>query len=347
MFRHLLLPLTGTEFDQPAIAHARVLALASGATVELVRVLEAPAGGTQAIDAVEWHANRLAAQTYLDGVAAQLTAAGLTVTHSLPEGRLAENVIHRVHQGADLMVLPAGALGPSGPGMAGGDLLWRSYVSTLLVRGAPPAGAGLLPPGGLPAGGDLPVEDGHPAGEGTPATGARPETSGGADGPYAKVLVPLDGSQRAECVLPVARFFAERFAAHVVLAHVVEEPTVPRPLPLAAEETRLAARLVELNTAAAEKYLGELVEGLGGGAEARLATGRRAAPALHELARECVPDLVLMSAHGYGGDHTWPFGEVTTNLIGYGQTPLLVIHDLPWQERAMHQADVTEEAWGW
>lgn len=310
MFRHLLLPLTGTEFDQPAIAHARVLALASGATVELVRVLEAPAGGTQAIDAVEWHANRLAAQTYLDGVAAQLTAAGLTVTHSLPEGRLAENVIHRVHQGADLMVLPAGALGPSGPGMAGGDLLWRSYVSTLLVRGAPSAGAG-------------------------------------ADGPYAKVLVPLDGSQRAECVLPVARFFAERFAAHVVLAHVVEEPTVPRPLPLAAEETRLAARLVELNTAAAEKYLGELVEGLGGGAEARLATGRRAAPALHELARECVPDLVLMSAHGYGGDHTWPFGEVTTNLIGYGQTPLLVIHDLPWQERAMHQADVTEEAWGW
>ncbi len=310
MFRHLLLPLTGTEFDQPAIAHARVLALASGATVELVRVLEAPAGGTQAIDAVEWHANRLAAQTYLDGVAAQLTAAGLTVTHSLPEGRLAENVIHRVHQGADLMVLPAGALGPSGPGMAGGDLLWRSYVSTLLVRGAPPVGAG-------------------------------------ADGPYAKVLVPLDGSQRAECVLPVARFFAERFAAHVVLAHVVEEPTVPRPLPLAAEETRLAARLVELNTAAAEKYLGELVEGLGGGAEARLATARRAAPALHELARECVPDLVLMSAHGYGGDHTWPFGEVTTNLIGYGQTPLLVIHDLPWQERAMHQADVTEEAWGW
>ncbi|MCC6312064.1 MAG: universal stress protein [Trueperaceae bacterium] len=308
MFSHLLLPLTGTDLDRPAIAHARDLALESGGTVELMYVLEGPAGGPQAVDAVEWHARRLAGQAYLEQVIAQLADAGLTVSHCLPEGRVTEHIVHRAHQGADLLVLPTGASGHGHVGAVEGQVLWRSFVSTLLVRGDAPARHG----GGL----------------------------------YGTVLVALDGSQRAECVLPAVRFLAERFGAHVILAHVVEEPSVPRPLPPVAEERQLAARLVELNTAAATKYLGDLATGLGNGAETRLVAGRRAAPVLHELVRECEPDLVVMSAHGYGGDHTWPFGEVTTNLIGYGPTPLLVIHDLPWQERAARQSDATEEEWG-
>lgn len=306
MFNHLLLPLTGTDLDRPAIAHARDLALGSGATVELLHVLEAPAGESQAVDAVEWHARRLAAQAYLEHVSALLAGAGLSVTHYLPEGQVAENIVRRAHQGADLLVMPTGAAGGAHFGAVGGRVLWRSFISTLLVRG---------------------------------------ETTERA-GPYETVMVALDGSQRAECVLPVVRFLAERFGAHVILTHVVEEPAVPRPVPAAAEERQLSARLVELNTAAAKQYLTDLAAGLGRGAEARLVAGRRAAPALHDLVRECAPDLVVMSAHGFGGDHTWPFGEVTTNLIDYVPTPLLVIHDLPWQERAARPGDATEAAWG-
>ncbi len=310
MFNHLLLPLTGTDLDRPAIAHARSLALESGGTVEVMYVLEAPAGGPQAVDAVEWHARRMAAQAYLEQVTAQLAGAGLSVSQGLSEGQATENIVHRAHQGADLLVLPMGASGRTHVGAVGGEVLSRSFVSTLLVRG---------------------------------------ETHGrrdGGAGPYETVLVALDGSQRAECVLPAVRFLAERFGAHVILAHVVEEPSVPRPLPPGAEERQLAARLVELNTAAATRYLDDLTTGLGHGAEARLVAGRRAAPGLHELMREREPDLVVMSAHGYDGDLTWPFGEVTTNLIGYGPTPLLVIHDLPWQERASRPSEATDEAWG-
>ncbi|HET9027952.1 MAG TPA: universal stress protein [Trueperaceae bacterium] len=350
MFRHLLLPLTGGRSDAIAIGHARAIALKSEADIRIIQVLELPEQGAAAypVDPVEWHALRLEAEAYLERVSRELKDAGLQVDCSVLEGQSSEHIIHHAHQGADLMVLPASVFGRSQIGALGGQALWRSYISTLLVRGeAAPKETelGAANPSTRPADRVVPEADAWDADDAEEPAAALPAVLD-PNGLYAMVLVPLDGSKRAECVLPAVRFLTEKFGSRIVLAHVVEEPALPRSLPPTAEELELVQRLVAVNLAAATTYLDDVKSRVGEAAEVRLVTGRGTASALHALVEEYAPDLLIMSAHGYGGDQTWPFGEVTTNLIGYSRTPLLLIHDRPWNERTAAPSDVTDEAWG-
>lgn len=388
MFRHLLLPLTGTGLDAEAVRHARAMALLAGADVHVMRVLEPPERGPDAgpIDTLEWHARRVAAEEGLARVADELRAAGLTVETTCAEGQVTEHIIHQVHRGVDLMVLPTGEFGRAHVGALGGQVLWRSYVTTLLVRGerAPDHGrrdgpttrqaAKVVPRGwtgetapaetsaetaGEPAAGTAAEAAGGEPGAATAATptdtgteadatreadAARP--AGEARGLYHTVLVGLDGSRRAECVLPVVRFLATAVASKVVLAHVIEEPALPRLVPPTPEETALVEHLMAVNESAAGDYLADVEARIGVSTETRLKRGKSTVSALHAMVDESGADLVILSAHGYGGDQTWPYGEVATNLIGYGRTPLLVVHDVPWTERTAPAADVTDEAWG-
>ncbi len=362
MFRHLLLPLSGTHLDAEAVRHAEAMALFAGADVRVLRVLEPPEPGPDAgpVDALEWHAKRVAAEEGLARVADRLRAAGVTVETTCAEGQVAEHVIHQVHQGVDLMVLPTGEFGRAQVGALGGQILWRSYVTTLLVRGEaaperPRAGAAttrqaarVVPAG---AGGQVAPTDAGPA-AGVPiqtdAAAGADLVAGAPSAPqlYRKVLVGLDGSRRAECVLPVVRFLATAAHTEVVLAHVIEEPALPRLVPPTPEETALVEHLMSVNESAAGEYLEDVEARIGVRTDVRLRRGRSTVSALHALVDEVGADLVVLSAHGYGGDQTWPYGEVATNLIGYGRTPLLVVHDVPWTERTAQTVDVTDEAWG-
>lgn len=392
MFRHLLLPLTGTGLDAEAVRHARAMALLAGADVHVMRVLEPPERGPDAgpIDTLEWHARRVAAEEGLARVADELRAAGLTVETTCAEGQVTEHIIHQVHQGVDLMVLPTGEFGRAHVGALGGQVLWRSYVTTLLVRGerAPDHGrrdgpttrqaAKVVPRGwtGDTAPAETPAEMAGETAAGT-AAGTAAQAAGGERGAataatptdtgtevdatreadaarpageardlYRTVLVGLDGSRRAECVLPVVRFLATAVASKVVLAHVIEEPALPRLVPPTPEETALVEHLMAVNESAAGDYLADVEARIGVSTETRLKRGKSTVSALHAMVDESGADLVILSAHGYGGDQTWPYGEVATNLIGYGRTPLLVVHDVPWTERTAPAADVTDEAWG-
>lgn len=388
MFRHLLLPLTGTGLDAEAVRHARAMALLAGADVHVMRVLEPPERGPDAgpIDTLEWHARRVAAEEGLARVADELRAAGLTVETTCAEGQVTEHIIHQVHRGVDLMVLPTGEFGRAHVGALGGQVLWRSYVTTLLVRGerAPDHGrrdgpttrqaAKVVPRGwtgetapaetsaetaGEPAAGTAAEAAGGEPGAATAATPTDTDTeadatreadaarpAGEARSLYHTVLVGLDGSRRAECVLPVVRFLATAVASKVVLAHVIEEPALPRLVPPTPEETALVEHLMAVNESAAGDYLADVEARIGVSTETRLKRGKSTVSALHAMVDESGADLVILSAHGYGGDQTWPYGEVATNLIGYGRTPLLVVHDVPWTERTAPAADVTDEAWG-
>ena len=40
-------------------------------------------------------------------------------------------------------------------------------------------------------------------------------------------------------------------------------------------------------------------------------------------------DLILMCAHGYTGETTRPYGNVTRNIIDHGTTAILIIQDVP------------------
>ncbi len=356
MFHHLLLPLVGTQLDAQAIQYARGLALMTGGDLHLIFVLEPNYHGTQLrpIDTLEWHARRADAEAYVERVAADLRLSGVKVDYSLPEGQTIEHIIHYAHQGVDLMILPTGVFGREQVGGLGGQVLWRSFVSTLLVRGGQSRRSGDAGQQKLttrpadrvvPEAEELGVDESAQLDATEPAA-EEPIVAEKAGPLFHTVLVPLDGCTRAECVLPAVRFLAQTGGAKIVLAHVVEEPALPRLVPPTAEEVELTQRLVAVNTAAAKDYLADVQSRLGFETEQRLTVGRNAAAELHELAEESGADLVVMSAHGYGGNQEWPYGQVVTNLIGYGETNLLIIHDVPWTERTGLLRDVTNEAWG-
>ena len=60
-----------------------------------------------------------------------------------------------------------------------------------------------------------------------------------------------------------------------------------------------------------------------------LLTSDNAASALHQLVEQGQIDLVALSAHGYSGNHEWPYGGMVNNFILYSKVSLLIVQDLP------------------
>jgi nucleotide-binding universal stress UspA family protein len=157
---------------------------------------------------------------------------------------------------------------------------------------------------------------------------------------YRRILVPLDGSQRAECVLPVATVLAEASRGTMLLTHVVHEPEMPRQTKPTQEDLGLARQLVERNTVEAEAYLGRLQKRLSVDTQARLLTGGDVATTLQDAAESEEADLVVLSAHGYSGAPRRTYGSIAASFIAYGTTPLLIIQDIEGDEANPSQAEL-------
>ena len=141
------------------------------------------------------------------------------------------------------------------------------------------------------------------------------------------VLVPLDGSRRAECVLPLLRQIA---ASHVVLARIIREPElVAHPGRL---DSELAIRLTARNYTFAEAYLHSIA--VPGVVETRVRSASSIAYALRILTDQLSPCLLVLAAHGRTGDLHGPYGSVALELMRTAAAPILVIQDRPRTNQA-------------
>jgi nucleotide-binding universal stress UspA family protein len=311
MFEHILVPLDGSPLAESVLPHTVALAQTFGARVTLLQAVERgrATGLNRAIDPLNWHIRKAEAEAYLDEVAARLQAVDLRTDKVLLEGLAAERIIEFAHE-QDVSLILLSSHGQSGLSewninSVVQKVILRAYMPVLIVRAYQPAISDL--------------------------TGLR----------YRRLLVPLDGSQRAECVLPLASTLARFYDSQLLLAHVVSRPEVPRRAPLTQEEIELVDRLTELNRREAVKYLEDLRSRLLSDAQIRLLISEDAAAALHELVVQENVDLVLLSAHGYTGEAKWPYGSVALNFIAYGTTPLLIMQDLPKEELERTQAEIS------
>jgi nucleotide-binding universal stress UspA family protein len=155
------------------------------------------------------------------------------------------------------------------------------------------------------------------------------------EGQYKCILVPLDGSRRAENVLPVIALLARFHSARIHVVHVVTAPEMARQMPLAREDLELSERLVARNREEAIRYLDQVrlhspLEGID--LQTHLLTSNNAAAALHELADKEGVDLVALSAHGHSGYVQWPYGGMVNNFVMYSKFPLLIVQDQPARE---------------
>lgn len=310
MLDHILVPLDGSSLAECVLPHTVALAQAFDAQVTLLQVLgRAPTTGRiQSIDPLNWHIRKAESGSYLDGLTPRLQKVGLQTNKTLLEGQAAERIVEFARgQNVSLIILSShGRSGLSGWNISGvvQKIILRACIPTMIVR------AYRSIPNNL--------------------TGLR----------YKQILVPLDCSQRAECVLPLATTLARFHESKLLLAHVVNKPEIPRRAPLTREEIKLENQLTKLNQLEANRYLKQLQSRLSAKVQILLQVSDNSAATLHQLVEQEDIDLVVLSAHGYSGGAKWPYGSVALNFIAYGATPLLIVQDLCQDELESTQAEM-------
>ena len=139
---------------------------------------------------------------------------------------------------------------------------------------------------------------------------------------HEKILVPLDGSELAECVLPhVKAIAAGNGTRKVVLLRIVEPLPAGTPPAVDFEVVRKAG------VKAAEEYLARIKARLskeGLNVEAEVLTGRPAETITDFVQREKV-DLIALATHGRSGVSRWMFGSVADRLVRSLSVPVLLI----------------------
>lgn len=146
---------------------------------------------------------------------------------------------------------------------------------------------------------------------------------------FQRILVPLDGSVRAERAISVAARVARASGGTVVLVQVVSHPgeflpcQVP-PLPSACAQTFL-----EIEREGATRYLVEC-------ARARelvdvktipLVLDGSAAESILSVAHAQHCDLIVMCCHGYTGKSRWGLGSVADKIAHHAPIPVLILHE--------------------
>lgn len=134
---------------------------------------------------------------------------------------------------------------------------------------------------------------------------------------YKTILVPLDGSKRAEAILPHVEEMAHRFSAKIVFMQVVENHTI----------SELSIPDLTQLTEEASIYLkGRSGEFREKGIETKnlIELGPVVNTIINMAAREDV-DLIAMASHGRGGLSRVFYGSVAAGVLQQVDRPLLLI----------------------
>ena len=153
---------------------------------------------------------------------------------------------------------------------------------------------------------------------------------------YKRMLVPLDGSELAEVVLPYAKELAGRLDLdivflHVCSAHESESLAMHRAyVERAAEIARLQSREVQAKTgiqpgAKEVETRGEVVVG-------------HPAEEIVRYADESDIDLILMTTHGRSGIRRWVMGSVADKVLRASRVPI-------WLVRAGIPEQIVHDKW--
>jgi nucleotide-binding universal stress UspA family protein len=341
MFHRILIPLDGSILAERAIPHAERFARIFNASIVLLRVLDVSSDeNPDIIDPITWQIRKAEAELYLQGVAARIrdhlrypennpgneTANNARVEYAIREGRTADNIIDFAHnEKIDLLVISShGSGGVSRWNMSSviQKVMDMVYLPLLIVR----------------------------------SFGQQEETSDQIH--YRRILLPVDSSRRAECVLPAATLLAqgekrlesmpdanlsetnppspepmapdsEPSEARLYLAAVIKPPEIPIPKPYPVEVGKLSDQLLEVSRQAVHAYLHTMQLRLPVESDIRVTGSSNVASAVQQVADQDRIDLIVISAHGNTEQLTVPYGNVTRNIMEHNTKSILVIQDIP------------------
>lgn len=145
---------------------------------------------------------------------------------------------------------------------------------------------------------------------------------------YSRIIVPLDGSSRAESALPAALTLARCHDAELLLVHAAAEPDFLVRGPLEAEALELRREVQTRNTRVAKTYLDNLCARLQSAelnVDTRLLVGGDARRKLVWMANNEAADLIVMASHGSGDFGDVRSGSVASFILEHAAQPVLMV----------------------
>lgn len=339
MFARILVPLDGSPLAEVAIPHAEQFARIFGATIHLLRVLEPISyhENPAAVDPLRWQLHKAEADAYMQSIATRVrenlgenTVLGegekSRVDYSVREGKTPENIVDFAHtENIDLLVVSThGSSGLSRWNISSvtQKVINLIYMPVLIVRAY-----------------DRSIVDKNRI-------------------RYRRILLPIDSSRRAECSLSAGIELARGELSTgstpeaagdkstLFLAAVIRPPELPIPEPFPIEISQLTEKLLRISHQAVERYLNDMKERLPVDCDTCVVESTSVPSAIHGLAEQEDVDIVVLCAHGYSGQVTWPYGTVTRNYIEHGTKPVLIIQDLLRSQVRPSAAEVAAEKSG-
>lgn len=143
---------------------------------------------------------------------------------------------------------------------------------------------------------------------------------------FKRILVPLDGSTRAERALPVAARIAHVGRGSVVLVQVA---TIPITYPSYLGSSSSTFETIESELVEAQSYLKEVAQSevlQGIESEIQVVSGITV-PEILSMASAYEADLIVMASHGYTGTERWVLGSVSLKVARHSPVPVLVLHE--------------------
>jgi nucleotide-binding universal stress UspA family protein len=143
---------------------------------------------------------------------------------------------------------------------------------------------------------------------------------------YQKILVPLDGSELAECVLPHVEVLVRGCQAKSVVFIRVVEP-FHQPTGDYVMDPDQVKKIESEHKLAAEAYLKKIsakVSLAGAGIKTEAPFGK-AAETLADYATKNQVDLVVIATHGRSGVSKWVWGSVADRTLRSACVPVLMV----------------------
>lgn len=278
-----------SSMDLPVVAHARELAHRLGSDLVFAQVLEPSVALEGPQDPLSWGIRRHKCRERFNWLAEQHGFERVP-KQVLLEGRPAKQLADWAGSGASSILTLATHCEDWGAGTGLG-----STAQKLLDRAS--ASLLLVPPG----------------------ASTSPE--------FDRIVVPLDGSCRADSVLPTVIAMAKVNGGEVIAVHVVPEPHLTEIGPLEPEAIRLRDEIIRRNEQVARTYIERVLRRLrAAGVDARAIINHGdPRERLQQVIIDQNADLLVTASHGQSGRSDVACGSVVYDLATHATRPMLIL----------------------
>ena len=298
MYSKILVPLDGSKTAEKVLPYARYLAGKFKVPVELLAVIDIAEMATHVSAEKVRHLDTMiedglrASTTYLKGAATTFPDGNVTCT--VEKDRAEESIINKAESDGGILIAMATH------GRSGLNRFLLGSVAEKVLRGSANP---LLLVRALDAG----------------------KTTG--ETAFKAIIVPLDGSELAESVMPMVATMAKKLDLEVVLFRAYHIPYNA----YAADDGYYAVNYDELIASVrdeANEYLdkkGAEMKKLGVAKVSGVSKEGFAGDEIIALGRKTPDALIAMCSHGRSGVKRWVLGSVTENVVRHSDEPVLVV----------------------